>query len=131
MVSAASNNTATATGESSTDSTDNNTPPLSTQEYLLSIENTEEYGTILHAMSTCLPDAKNERSKQDEEGQIKIIIMMRRARGHFEKARVNRYSSITFWSLHFDGPFKNYSNEISRYLTILLFFRKKKHFDRA
>ena len=57
MVSAASNNTATATGESSTDSTDSNTPPPSTQEYLLSIENTEEYGTILHAMSTCLPDA--------------------------------------------------------------------------
>ena len=58
MVSAASNNTATATGESSTDSTDSNTPPLSTQEYLLSIENTEEYSAILHAMSTCLPDAK-------------------------------------------------------------------------
>ena len=57
MVSAASNNTATATGESSTDSTDSNTPPPSTQEYLLSIENTEEYGAILHAMSTCLPDA--------------------------------------------------------------------------
>ena len=56
MVSAASNNTVTAT-ESSTDSTDSNTPPPSTQEYLLSIKNTEEYGTILHAMSTCLPDA--------------------------------------------------------------------------
>jgi hypothetical protein len=34
----------------------------------------------------------NTWTKQDEEeGQIKI--MMRRARGHFEKARVNRYSS--------------------------------------
>ena len=48
-----------------------------------------------------------------------------------DKARVNRYYIITFWSLHFDGPFKNYSNEISRYLTISLFFSKKKHFDRA
>ena len=47
MVSAASYNTITATGESSTDrSTDSNTPP-STQEYLLSTENTEEYSTIL------------------------------------------------------------------------------------
>ena len=44
---AASNNTATATGESSTNSTDSNTPPPSTQEYLLSIENTEEYGAII------------------------------------------------------------------------------------
>ena len=68
---------------------------------------------------------KNERSKQDEEGQIKKIIMMRRARGHFDKARVNRYSSITFWSLHFNRPFKNYQSEISRYLTISLFFFEK------
>jgi hypothetical protein len=53
---------------------------------------------------------KNERSKQDEEeeGQIKIKIMMGRARGHFEKARVNRYSSITFWSFYLDRPFTNY-----------------------
>ena len=72
MVSAASNNTVTAT-ESSTDSTDSNT-----------------------------------WTKQDEEEEGQIKIMMRRARGHFDKARVIRYSSITFWSLHFDGPFKNY-----------------------
>ena len=70
---------------------------------------------------------KNERSKQDEEeeGQIKIKIMMGRARGHFEKARVNRYSSITFWSFYLDRPFKNYQSEISRYLTISLFFFEK------
>ena len=73
MVSAASNNTVTAT-ESSTDrSTDSNT-----------------------------------WTKQDEEEEGQIKIMMRRARGHFEKARVNRYSSITFWPLHLDRPFKNY-----------------------
>ena len=73
MVSAASNNTVTAT-ESSTDrSTDSNT-----------------------------------WTKQDEEEEGQIKIMMGRARGHFEKARVNRYSSITFWSLHLDRPFKNY-----------------------
>jgi hypothetical protein len=54
MVSAASNNTVTAT-ESSTDcSTDSNT-----------------------------------WMKQDEEEEGQIKIMIRRARGHFEKARVN------------------------------------------
>ena len=51
---------------------------------------------------------KNERSKQDEEEEGQIKIMMTRARGHFDKARVNRYSSITFWSLHFNRPIKNY-----------------------
>ena len=50
----------------------------------------------------------NTWTKQDEEGQIKIKIMMGRARGHFEKARVNRYSSITFWSFYLDRPFTNY-----------------------
>ena len=43
---------------------------------------------------------KNERSKQDEEEEGQMKIMMRRARGHFDKARVNRYSSITFWSFY-------------------------------
>jgi hypothetical protein len=90
MVSAASNNTATATGESSTDSTDSNT-----------------------------------WMKQDEEEEEGIKIMMRRARGHFDKARVIRYSSITFWSFYLDRPFKNYQSEISRYLTISLFFFEK------
>ena len=50
----------------------------------------------------------NTWTKQDEEEEGQIKIMMRRARGHFDKARVNRYSSITFWSLHFNRPFKNY-----------------------
>jgi hypothetical protein len=61
---------------------------------------------------------KNERSKQDEEGQIKIKIMMRRA-------QENRYSSITFWSLHFDGPFKNYYRDIAISHYLAFFFRKK------
>jgi hypothetical protein len=67
MVSAASNNTITAT-ESSTDSTDSNT-----------------------------------WTKQDEEEEEGIKIMMRRARGHFDKACVIRYSSITFWSFYLEG----------------------------
>jgi hypothetical protein len=39
----------------------------------------------------------NTWTKQDEEEEGQIKIMMRRARGHFDKARVNRYSIIMFW----------------------------------
>jgi hypothetical protein len=42
----------------------------------------------------------NTWTKQDEEEEGQIKIMMRRARGHFDKARENQYSSITFWPLH-------------------------------
>ena len=51
---------------------------------------------------------KNERSKQDEEEEGQIKTMMKRARGCFDKARVIRHSSITFWPLHLNRPFKNY-----------------------
>jgi hypothetical protein len=66
----------------------------------------------------------NTCTKQDEEGQIKKLIMMRRARGHFDKARVIRYSSITFWSFYLD-PLKITK---ARYRDISLsrcFFSKK------
>ena len=51
---------------------------------------------------------------------------MRRARGHFDKAHVIRYYSITFWPLHLKrDPLKITKRDIAISHYLAFFFRRK------
>jgi hypothetical protein len=66
----------------------------------IAMVSTASNNTVTATESSTDSTDSNTWMKQDEEEEGQIKIMMRRARGHFDKARVNRYSIITFWLLH-------------------------------